>query len=52
MLEIRKGLEQELDVSIYAFTKLHSSTMKEIRLKLLKEKKKNNKKITKTKTFV
>ena len=52
MEQIRKGLEDNLDVSIYAFTKLHSSTMKEIRLKLLKEKKKNNKKITKTKTFV
>ena len=40
MLEIRKGLEQGLDVSIYASPKLHSSKMKEIRLKLLKEKKK------------
>ena len=37
MREIREGLERNLDVSIYAKPEFHSSQMREIREKLLKE---------------
>ena len=38
MEEIRKGLEDNLDVSIYAKTDFDEYQMKEIRERLLKEK--------------
>ena len=37
MLEIRKGLKDNLDVSIYAKPKISWQKMEEIRLKLLEE---------------
>jgi len=37
MLEIRIGLKQNLDVSIYAKTELSAKQMDQIRMKLLKE---------------